>query len=315
MIPLILVTGFLGSGKTTLLQRLVERLGERRVAYLINEFAELPVDGEVLQADHDRVVVLAGGSIFCHCLISGFLRELAGLVERFHTADAPLDAVVVEASGMADPRVVDRLLAETRLDQHFRLAQVICLVDPDTLPKLLATLPNAAAQVEAADVVLINKTDVATPEAVARAEAAVRGLNLHAEVRRTAFAADLPPLLPADRAHLPFTGEADYARCADPRYEPVSLTLDGPVDVPALVAAGQAVQADLYRLKGHLTTADGLVFVSYDGARWTVTPTERAVPRTGLAIILRAEAGAAAPAFVAALREGRFGGTTAGVGP
>ena len=121
MIPLSLVTGFLGGGKTTLLQRLIERNQGRRLAYIVNEFAEADVDGQLLELGEDQVVSIPGGSIFCRCLSGEFLRILQEIPGRFDTPDSPLEGVVIEASGIADPKVTESMLEETRLDRVYEL--------------------------------------------------------------------------------------------------------------------------------------------------------------------------------------------------
>ena len=82
MIPVALVTGFLGSGKTTLLRRVIATHRDRRLAYLVNEFAPVDVDGRLLAAEGAPVVALPGGSIFCQCLVGSFIEQLRGIAER-----------------------------------------------------------------------------------------------------------------------------------------------------------------------------------------------------------------------------------------
>jgi G3E family GTPase len=66
-IPVVLVTGFLGSGKTTLLRRLAEAYPDKRLIFLVNEFAATDVDGETLSATGTPTHSVVGGSLFCEC--------------------------------------------------------------------------------------------------------------------------------------------------------------------------------------------------------------------------------------------------------
>ena len=116
MIPLILVTGFLGSGKTTLLKRIASQAAGAKIVYLVNEFSFQNVDGELLEQEGVEAVVIPGGSIFCHCLVTDFIGHLSSVPARFGTAENPVEAVVVEASGIANPRVIQQMLSETRFD-------------------------------------------------------------------------------------------------------------------------------------------------------------------------------------------------------
>ena len=173
MIPLALVTGFLGSGKTTFLRRAIARHRERRIVCLVNEFSPHDVDGARLRAETDAVCTIPGGSIFCRCLAGEFIAVLQSLPQRFGAA-APVEGVVVEASGIADPRVMPKLLQETRLDKTYRLASISAVVDPKSFLKLLHTLPAILSQVEAAGLVLVNKTDLASPDEIDATVKAIR---------------------------------------------------------------------------------------------------------------------------------------------
>ena len=93
-----LVTGFLGCGKTTLLMRIAKRSKGRRLVFLVNEFSPKDVDGKLLGAEGVDAVLVAGGSIFCRCLVTDFINHLKTLPERFGTGGAPVEGVVVEAS-------------------------------------------------------------------------------------------------------------------------------------------------------------------------------------------------------------------------
>jgi G3E family GTPase len=83
--------------------------------FLVNEFSAANVDSQLLPADAGPVVSLPGGSIFCRCLATEFIAQLRSLPERFHLPDAPLEGLIIEASGLADPRVVEETLRETWL--------------------------------------------------------------------------------------------------------------------------------------------------------------------------------------------------------
>lgn len=110
-----------------------------------------------LQLPAGQLVSIPGGSIFCHCLVGEFVRVLGEVA----VVDPRPEGVIVEASGIADPKVVVvGMLAETKLDAMFDLRRVVTVVDPGSFHKLIQTLPAITAQVEASDLVLINKTDL-----------------------------------------------------------------------------------------------------------------------------------------------------------
>ncbi len=243
MIPLCLVTGFLGSGKTTFLRQIAARHAAEKIVYLVNEFSPQDVDGLLLEQVADDVVAIPGGSIFCRCLVTQFLGQLKAIPERFGGGPEPLRGVVIEASGVANPMVIERLLAETGLDQVYELATIVAIVDPGSLPKLVRTLPNIRAQVAAADVVLLNRIDQFDAGEVAEAERIAREINAEAPiVRAVKCAADVAIFAGGRMRGL----EGEYALCADPNYARFSVTFDRPVDVAALSRELEALRGAIY---------------------------------------------------------------------
>jgi G3E family GTPase len=278
MIPLVLTTGFLGSGKTTFLRGVAERERTRHLAFLVNEFSSLDVDGDLVEEVAEDVVRVPGGSIFCRCVVRDFIDQMKAVPERF----ADIDGLVVEASGIADPGVVGKLLADTGLDSLYELAGVISLVDPGTLPKLLQTLPNMQSQIRTADLVLVNKCDEFGEDEIRTAEALVRELNPDAELRRTTYAAYDGDILALRKAGHP---EGDYAACRDPNYARFEIGTGGIQDPEALQRAVTGLGNLLYRLKGVTHTPGGDVRIDAVGGRISSTPVRNYRGHVGLAAI------------------------------
>lgn len=296
MIPLALVTGFLGCGKTTFLQQVAQRPGRAGLVFLVNEFSALDVDGARLAACGPDTVAIPGGSIFCKCLVGEFLLQLGELPRRFPGCQA----VVVEASGMADPRVVDDLLRDTRLDRTYELTSVVCLADPGTLPKLLDTLPALEAQLLAADVVLLNKCDLFDADAIARAEELIRGVNPAARIERTvrgACATELFGPRPARTLH------GALSECRDARYLGLSVALPRPLDPARLEARLRAADGVLLRAKGVVDTAGGALELDLTAAGIDWRPLAGDGRVRGLALIADARRQAEAEALVRELKE------------
>lgn len=253
MTPLLLITGFLGSGKTTLLRRIAERARDRRLIFLVNEFSSVDVDGALARATAGAPVLsIAGGSIFCRCKATDLIETLRALHSR-----AVLDrreGVVVEASGMADPRALTPLLAEARLDGDFRVARIVAVVDPGRYLKVRQTLVAADAQIAAADLVLLNKSDLYPPETQALAEAAVRTVNPPADVRRAVrgdVEFDWFPDAPVSSATAPL------APCRDPNFETFTLDAGPSPDFEEWRRRLATVREDVYRVKGIVGSPDG----------------------------------------------------------
>ena len=243
MLPICLVTGFLGTGKTTFLKNVVVQNRDRKIVYLINEFSAHDVDGAVVSAENPNVVSIPGGSIFCKCLVTEFIGQLKKVAE--HWPDAV--GVVIEASGMANPKVMEQMLAETGLSNQYRLATVVSVIDPNSFLKLRHTLPNIIAQIEASDVVLINKTDRNAPEKITGTDTLVREINPAAERIQTVRCETEIDLF---AEHAPRGLQGEYAKCRDPNY--ATFVTEQPFNGTTLAAFVLAHAGDIYRVKGTL---------------------------------------------------------------
>jgi len=268
MIPICLITGFLGTGKTTLLKRIVAKNRDRKWIYLVNEFSALDVDGAIVSEENPDVVSIPGGSIFCKCLVTEFIGQMT----RIHEQHPDAEGVVIEASGMADPRVISDMLKETGLDQHFELANIVSIVEPRSFLRLIHTLPNIVHQVEAADLVLLNKCDLFDEEQLAETERAVCGIKAGANLIRCVKGDTDFPVFGEGSSHENLHGE--YAKCRDPHYSTFSIELPRPI-APSVVEAFIVKNEEaVYRVKGYLQSMEGPVYFDYSKAGFSIVPTE-----------------------------------------
>ncbi len=285
--PIWLVVGFLGAGKTTLLRRLVHAARGRSLVYVVNEFSAVDVDAGLIEREGGTTIAVPGGSIFCRCLVTEFvdvLRKVAdGDIGNAGPAFRP-EGVVIEASGMADPRSMRRLLAESRLDTRFHVAGVIAVVDPGTVMKLLLVLPNIRGQIEAADLILLNKTDLHPTEAVEKVRQKIAAINPHATLIRCLRGAVDPAILLADGASSRAEQvDAAFGACKDPRFEREVVCFEGPVDLQALCERVTSSGDGLYRVKGFVKTTGGWTHLDWSGG---VLSLEDAAPRPASALTM-----------------------------
>ncbi len=180
-IPVTVLTGYLGSGKTTLLNRILSENHGRRYAVIVNEFGEIGIDNDLIVESDEEIYEMNNGCVCC-TVRGDLVRVVEGLMRR----PGRFDAIVVETTGLADPAPVaqtffmdDEVRARTRLDA------VVALVDAKHLPLRLKDSREAEDQIAFADVVLLNKTDLVTPDELARIEATVRAINPSARIHRT----------------------------------------------------------------------------------------------------------------------------------
>src|SRR4051812_48870754 len=154
-LPLTVIGGFLGAGKTTLLNNLLTQPHGRKIAVLVNDFGRINIDAALIRSRTEDMISLANGCACCS-LAGDLTRTLIELAQR----EEPPDAIVLEASGLADPRGIAQVaLANPAL----RLDGVLAVVDAETLAERAEDPAGGAtfgAQLSAADLVVLNKLDL-----------------------------------------------------------------------------------------------------------------------------------------------------------
>lgn len=278
--PIWLVVGFLGAGKTTLLRRLVHGTRGRNLIYVVNEFSAVDVDAGLIESEGGLTIAVAGGSIFCRCLITEFVSVLRRVSDGIPGHDDVIfrpEGVVIEASGMADPRSMRRLLAESKLDERFHVAGVTAVVDPGTLMKLLLVLPNIRGQIESADLILLNKTDLHTPEMIEQVRKKIVSINPHATLVRCVRSAVAPAIILADGlSQRTEQVDAAFGLCKDPHFDRETLLFKKPVACDALRAAFADECDGLYRAKGNVLTMDGWAYLDWSAGVLSLEPSSAA---------------------------------------
>ncbi len=249
--PMALITGSLGSGKTTLLRRILDT-ADRRLAVLMNEFGEIAIDSQVIQGEHVEIVELAGGCACC-ALAGEFEAAVAEIIEKV----AP-EFIVVEATGVAE---ADSLvyMVEDNLPQ-IRLDSVICIVDAYMSIKYPHVGYAARTQLKEADVVLINKIDLVTPEEVEEAEAQVRKYNDTAVFLRT-VRCDVDPDLLFGLGMEKRTVPVFHHRHVD--FESFTFTSDRLLEREKFQQVVAELPPSVYRAKGFVRFAEGGYLFNY----------------------------------------------------
>jgi G3E family GTPase len=159
-IAVTVVSGFLGAGKTTLLNRMVRRTEGSRLAVIVNDFGELNIDAAIVSEVTDAVYSLQNGCICC-TVQEDLLAQLTSLAQL----QPRLERIVIECSGVSDPQRIVQTLAYPQLRSQMQLDMVITVVDATHHLQLDGEYARLArAQVAAADLLLLNKTDLVSSE-------------------------------------------------------------------------------------------------------------------------------------------------------
>lgn len=161
MIPVNVITGFLGAGKTTLLRHI---LGDGRfgdAAVIVNEFGEIGLDHLLVEEVEEGVLLMENGCICC--TVREDLRDtLRDLEDRASKGSIPpFSRVVIETTGLADPvPVVGTILNDPVIRNHFRLGNLVCVVDAVNGPEQMRSHKESLRQAVVSDRIVLTKTDM-----------------------------------------------------------------------------------------------------------------------------------------------------------
>lgn len=259
-IPVIALTGYLGAGKTTLLNHVLRAPGAR-IGVVINDFGELNVDAGLVTGQVDEPVSIAGGCICC-------LPDEGGLddaLEKLADPKLALDAIIIEASGVAEPTAISRMIRFSGVER-IRHGGVVDVIDAAEHFDTVDTGNAPPLRYGAASLIVVNKLDRiaehARPETLARVEARVRELNPDAYVVG-AVAGRVDPRLLYDVSDGGESGQMSFRELLleeavgghDEHHDHVHATAvtvvgDGAVDPGPLIDLLERPPQGVYRIKG-----------------------------------------------------------------
>ena len=280
-IPVLVLAGFLGAGKTTLLNHLLAHASGLRVGAVVNDFGSVPVDALTVAGQVDSMVSFGNGCLCC----ATDTEELDEALARLAEPAAAIDLIVIEASGLAEPPTLVRMVLASEHPGivYGGLVQVVDAVEHDALR---ARQPATDRYTALADLVVLNKADLVSAEERAallarlrdRADGAPVVVASHGRID-PALLVDAPARdgagdragprqltfadLLAERGHDGDGGHGDGGHAEEGHehphvgYESVSFHSERPLDAGRLMDFLDGRTEGLYRIKGFVRIAGG----------------------------------------------------------
>ncbi|MEZ4236666.1 MAG: GTP-binding protein [Myxococcota bacterium] len=264
MVAVTLVTGFLGAGKTTAVRHLLGLKRGERVAVVVNDFGEAEIDAAIL-GEAGQLASIAGSCVCCTAP-EGFVAAVGGLLDQ-------VDRIVVEPTGLAHPADLLDTLRRAPYADRLAIGPVLALVDPEALVR--GSIPSDhLEQAGLADVIVANRTDVASPEAMEAFRAWVATLDpAPLEVVETHHGQVGPHVLAWPEGEGPRAPGPVHHHHHDPGTHAVRSWAWPPEAVLSRAALLEVLRPPLVRAKGLLRTDEGWVELQLAGGRLHEAPT------------------------------------------
>lgn len=265
MIPVTVIGGYLGAGKTTLVNHLLRHADGLKLAVLVNEFGALPIDEDLIEAQDDTMISVAGGCVCC-----SYGNDLIqAMIDLTNLAEKP-DHILIESSGVAMP---DAIASSVSIMEGLQVDGIVIVADGETIR---AQADNdyigdtIVRQLSAADLVLLNKCDLVELAHLEDLQLWLGSKAANAAVVRVHHT-KVPNAIVLQQFGRP---DAERKKEFHPHagvFETTVIPFEKEVDAEAVAKRLAHSDLKLIRAKGFVPTSAGMKAIHTVGRRWTVS--------------------------------------------
>lgn len=255
-IPIMAIVGFLGSGKTTLLNQILKDSGGLKIGVIVNDFGDINIDSMLVARQTDSQLELSNGCICCS--MEG--DSLDDAVGQLAHAGSTVDYIIIEASGLAEPRELTRLLTNSK-NQYARFDSLVAVVDASNVLDTKEKHPAFMQQLELADIIIVSKVDLVSAKQLKEVEGYLEFINSNARVLKVENGAvDARLLLAPDKVGMGSSqlklGEQseheDHSTHLHHTYQKVSFSSNQELDPQDFEEFMAVLPGGIYRAKGFI---------------------------------------------------------------
>lgn len=267
-LPVTIIGGYLGAGKTTLVNHLLRHGNGIRLAVLVNEFGDLPIDSDLIENQHDNVINISGGCVCCS-YGSDLMSALIDLKDRVPRPDH----LLIEASGVSMPSGIAQ---SVKLLPSYTIDSVIVLADAETAYQQANDRylgDTIERQLKAADIVILNKIDLVNDEFLVNTRRWLSEQFAGIRILETTKAKiPLSTILAENIESANTIGKSSSLDVSEHmKHESVAFPVEHAVDAEVLAKFFASSELDLIRSKGVVRASDGRYrTVQTVGRRWMV---------------------------------------------
>ena len=262
-LPVTVIGGYLGAGKTTLVNYLLRNANGLRLAVLVNEFGELAIDRDLIEAEEEGLISISGGCVCC-----SFGGDLIAALRNLSQMQPRPQHILIESSGVAKPSAIFDSVA---LLEGFSADGVVVLSDAETVQENANDKymgDTVLAQIIQADILLLNKCDLVDPRNIAETANWLARQNPKARLVKTKHSVAAPEVILES-----FLGRQKITEPHHHLDQMTSMNLipTTPLDAMNLAKTLAEDEFGLVRAKGFVTDISGdKMLIQIVGRRWAL---------------------------------------------